>query len=83
MIKGGGGALTREKIVAAASAKFICIIDDSKLVESLGKFPLPLEVIPMAAVYVKAELVKLGGIASTRTNFQTDKNNFQTLHFDI
>jgi ribose 5-phosphate isomerase A len=61
MIKGGGAALTREKIVAAASEKFICIADQSKLVEVLGKFPLPVEVIPMARSYVARELVKLGG----------------------
>ena len=61
MIKGGGAALTREKIVAAASEKFICIADASKLVEVLGKFPLPVEVIPMARSYVARELVKLGG----------------------
>ena len=61
MIKGGGGALTREKIVAAASDKFVCIADQSKLVDVLGKFPLPVEVIPMARSYVARELVKLGG----------------------
>jgi ribose 5-phosphate isomerase A len=61
MIKGGGGALTREKIVAAASDKFVCIADAGKLVEVLGKFPLPVEVIPMARSYVARELVKLGG----------------------
>jgi ribose 5-phosphate isomerase A len=61
MIKGGGAALTREKIVAAASEKFVCIVDESKLVDTLGKFPLPVEVIPMARSYVARELVKLGG----------------------
>ena len=61
MIKGGGGALTREKIIAAASDKFVCIADQSKLVDVLGKFPLPVEVIPMARSYVARELVKLGG----------------------
>jgi ribose 5-phosphate isomerase A len=61
MIKGGGAALTREKIVAAASEKFVCIADESKLVDTLGKFPLPVEVIPMARSYVARELVKLGG----------------------
>ena len=61
MIKGGGGALTREKIVAACSKKFVCIADDSKLVDVLGNFPLPVEVIPMARSYVARELVKLGG----------------------
>ena len=61
MIKGGGAALTREKIVAAASDKFVCIADQSKLVDVLGKFPLPVEVIPMARSYVARELVRLGG----------------------
>ena len=61
MIKGGGAALTREKIIAAASDKFVCIADESKLVDVLGKFPLPIEVIPMARSYVARELVKLGG----------------------
>ncbi len=61
MIKGGGAALTREKIVAAASGKFVCVADSSKLVDVLGKFPLPVEVIPMARSYVARELVKLGG----------------------
>ena len=63
LIKGGGAALTREKIIAAASRKFVCIIDDSKLVERLGAFPLPVEVIPMARSYVARQLVKLGGTA--------------------
>lgn len=66
MIKGGGAALTREKIVAAASDKFICIADDSKLVGVLGKFPLPVEVIPMSRSYVARELVKLGGAPEWR-----------------
>jgi ribose 5-phosphate isomerase A len=61
MIKGGGAALTREKVVASASEKFVCIADESKLVDTLGKFPLPVEVIPMARSYVARELVKLGG----------------------
>jgi ribose 5-phosphate isomerase A len=61
MIKGGGAALTREKIVAAASEKFVCIADETKLVDTLGKFPLPVEVIPMARSYVARQLVKLGG----------------------
>ena len=61
MIKGGGGALTREKIVAAASRKFVCIVDGSKLVDVLGTFPLPIEVIPMARSYVAREIVRLGG----------------------
>jgi ribose 5-phosphate isomerase A len=75
LIKGGGGALTREKIVAAASRQFICIADDSKLVPVLGKFPLPVEVIPMARSYVARELVKLGGSPELRTGFTTDNGN--------
>ena len=75
MIKGGGGALTREKIVAAASDKFICIADGSKLVDLLGKFPLPVEVIPMARSYVARELVKLGGQPKLREGFVTDNGN--------
>jgi ribose 5-phosphate isomerase A len=75
MIKGGGGALTREKIVAAASQKFICLCDASKLVDVLGKFPLPVEVIPMARSYVARELVKLGGHPQLREGFTTDNGN--------
>jgi ribose 5-phosphate isomerase A len=75
MIKGGGGALTREKIVAAVAAKFVCICDASKLVPVLGKFPLPLEVIPMARSYIGREVVKLGGIPELRPNFTTDNGN--------
>ena len=75
MIKGGGGALTREKIVAAASRKFVCIVDESKLVPVLGKFPLPIEVIPMARSYVARELVKLGGQPEWRMGFTTDNGN--------
>jgi ribose 5-phosphate isomerase A len=75
MIKGGGGALTREKIVAAASKKFICVCDASKLVDVLGKFPLPVEVIPMARSYVARELVKLGGHPKLREGFTTDNGN--------
>ena len=75
MIKGGGGALTREKIVAAASQKFICLCDASKLVDVLGKFPLPVEVIPMARSYVARELVKLGGHPKLREGFTTDNGN--------
>jgi len=75
LVKGGGGALTREKIVAAVSKKFICIADDSKLVDVLGKFPLPVEVIPMARSYVARELVKLGGNPVWRENFVTDNGN--------
>jgi ribose 5-phosphate isomerase A len=75
MIKGGGGALTREKIVAAVARKFICIADGSKLVPVLGKFPLPVEVIPMARSYVARELVRLGGQPELRQNFTTDNGN--------
>ena len=75
LIKGGGGALTREKIVAGASDKFICIADDSKLVQTLGKFPLPLEVIPMAHALVAREMVKLGGNPVLRQGFTTDNGN--------
>ena len=76
LIKGGGGALTREKIVAAASRKFVCIVDDSKLVQRLGEFPLPLEVIPMARSYVARQLVKLGGAPEWRQDFITDNGNY-------
>jgi len=75
LIKGGGGALTREKIVAAASRKFVCIADESKLVDVLGKFPLPVEVIPMARSYVAREIVKLGGQPVLREGFTTDNGN--------
>jgi ribose 5-phosphate isomerase A len=75
MIKGGGGALTREKIVAAVARKFVCIADGSKLVGVLGKFPLPVEVIPMARSYVARELVKLGGQPELRQGFATDNGN--------
>ena len=75
LIKGGGGALTREKIVAAASQKFVCIADDSKLVGVLGKFPLPVEVIPMARSYVARQIVQLGGQPVLRENFKTDNGN--------
>ena len=75
MLKGGGGALTREKIVAAASKKFICVCDASKLVDVLGKFPLPIEVIPMARSYIARELVKLGGQPQLREGFTTDNGN--------
>lgn len=75
LIKGGGGALTREKIVAAASRKFICVADDSKLVGVLGSFPLPVEVIPMARAYVSRQLTKLGGQPIWRQNVQTDNGN--------
>jgi len=75
MIKGGGGALTREKIVSAVAQKFICIADGSKLVDVLGKFPLPVEVIPMASAYVARELTKLGGTPVLREGFVTDNGN--------
>ncbi|MBK1721434.1 ribose-5-phosphate isomerase RpiA [Thiocystis violacea] len=75
LIKGGGGALTREKIVAAASQTFVCIADESKLVKVLGKFPLPVEVIPMARSYVARELVCLGGTPVWRDGFVTDNGN--------
>ena len=75
LVKGGGGALTREKIVAAAAEKFVCIADESKLVDVLGKFPLPVEVIPMARSYVARELVKLGGVPAYREGFVTDNGN--------
>ncbi len=75
LIKGGGAALTREKIVAAASRRFICIADDSKLVDVLGKFPLPVEVIPMARSYVARQLQKLGGVPVWRENVITDNGN--------
>lgn len=75
LIKGGGGALTREKIVAAASKKFVCIADESKLVGVLGEFPLPIEVIPMARSFVARQLVKLGGTPVLRENFTTDNGN--------
>ena len=75
LTKGGGGALTREKIVAAASRKFVCIIDESKLVDTLGKFPLPVEVIPMAQSYVGRQIAKLGGRPELRSGFTTDNGN--------
>ncbi|MEJ2564555.1 MAG: ribose-5-phosphate isomerase RpiA [Gammaproteobacteria bacterium] len=75
LIKGGGGALTREKIVAAVSRKFVCIADQSKLVDVLGKFPLPIEVIPMARSHVARQMVKLGGRPVFRQGFTTDNGN--------
>ena len=75
LTKGGGGALTREKIVAAASKKFVCIADESKLVDVMGAFPLPVEVIPMARSYIAREIVKLGGQPVWRENFITDNGN--------
>jgi ribose 5-phosphate isomerase A len=75
MIKGGGGALTREKIVAAVAKSFVCIVDQSKLVGVLGGYPLPVEVIPMARSYVAHELVRLGGHPQLREHFTTDNGN--------
>ncbi|MDE1546126.1 ribose-5-phosphate isomerase RpiA [Dechloromonas agitata] len=75
MIKGGGGALTREKIVAAVAREFVCICDASKLVDVMGRFPLPVEVIPMARAHVARELVKLGGQPVLREGFVTDNGN--------
>ena len=76
LIKGGGGALTREKIVAAVSKQFVCIADDSKLVDVLGQFPLPIEVIPMATNYAKREIIKsIGGNPVLREEFTTDNGN--------
>ena len=75
LIKGGGGALTREKIVAAASKTFVCIVDDTKVVERLGKFPLPVEVIPMARSYVSRRMVIAGGTPEYRHGFVTDNGN--------
>ena len=75
MIKGGGAALTREKIVAQASRLFVCICDASKLVPVLGKFPLPVEVIPMARSHVGRQLLRLGGLPQLRENFKTDNGN--------
>ena len=75
MIKGGGGALTREKITAAVAKKFVCICDASKLVPVLGKFPLPLEVIPMARSYVGREMLRRGAQPELRANFKTDNGN--------
>ena len=75
MIKGGGGALTREKIVAAVAQTFVCIADGSKLVDTMGQFPLPVEVIPMSRAYVARELTKLGGTPVLREGFTTDNGN--------
>lgn len=75
LIKGGGGALTREKIIAAASRRFVCIVDESKCVSVLGEFPLPVEVVPMARAYVARKLVGLGGRPELREGFTTDNGN--------
>jgi ribose 5-phosphate isomerase A len=85
MIKGGGGALTREKVIAAASQRFVCIVDDTKIVRVLGNFPLPVEVIPMARSYVARQMVKLGGLPEYREGFVTDNGNviLDVRHLDI
>ena len=75
MIKGGGGALTREKIVSAVAGQFVCIVDGTKVVDYLGRFPLPVEVIPMARAHVARELVKMGGMPVLREGFVTDNGN--------
>ena len=75
LVKGGGGALTREKIVAAAARTFVCIVDDSKIVDRLGRFPLPVEVVPMARSLVARALVRLGGRPERREGFVTDNGN--------
>ncbi len=75
MVKGGGGALTREKIVAAHADQFVCIADESKLVETLGSFPLPIEVIPMSAAYVIRKMEQMGAKAKVREGFITDNHN--------
>lgn len=75
LIKGGGGALTREKIVAAVSERFVCVVDPSKRVDLLGRFPLPVEVIPMARSFIARELVRLGGQPQLRSGFTTDNGN--------
>jgi ribose 5-phosphate isomerase A len=85
LVKGGGGALTREKIVAAASKRFVCIVDDSKLVRVLGQFPVPVEVIPMGRSYVARQLVKLGGLPEYREGCVTDNGNviLDVRHLDL
>jgi len=75
LIKGGGGALTREKIIAAVAKQFVCVVDETKFVDVLGKFPLPVEVVPMARSYVAREIVKLGGSPIYREGFVTDNGN--------
>lgn len=75
LIKGGGGALTREKVLAGAARKFVCIVDDSKLVGMLGKYPLPIEVVPMAQAFVARQIIKLRGQPIWRENFVTDNGN--------
>lgn len=80
MIKGGGGALTREKIIAGASRKFLCIVDETKYVDVLGKFPLPVEVLPMARSYVARQLVKLGGSPVLREKITDNGNVILDVH---
>ena len=75
LIKGGGGALTREKIVASLSDSFVCLVDESKVVERLGRFPLPVEVIPMAKASVEMQIAQLGGVSQEREGYQTDNGN--------
>jgi ribose 5-phosphate isomerase A len=75
MIKGGGGALTREKIIAAVAKRFVCIADESKLVPVLGTFPLPVEVIPLARSYIGREILRMGGVPVLRENYRTDNGN--------
>jgi ribose 5-phosphate isomerase A len=76
LIKGGGGALTREKILAGAARRFVCIVDESKLVATLGRFPLPIEVIPMAVPFVSRQMIKAGGQPIVRQGFVTDNGNY-------
>ncbi|MDA9896845.1 ribose-5-phosphate isomerase RpiA [Gammaproteobacteria bacterium] len=85
LIKGGGGALTREKIIAGACQKFLCIVDESKLVDVLGKFPLPLEVLPMARSFVAREIIKIKGMPAWREGLITDNGNIilDINHLDI
>ncbi len=83
LIKGGGGALTREKIVASVADQFICIVDESKLVKTLGQFPLPIEVIPMARSAVARQIIKLGGRPVWRDGFTTDNGNVILDAFDL
>ena len=85
LIKGGGGALTREKIIAGASNKFLCIVDESKVVDVLGKFPLPIEILPMARSFVAREIIKNKGMPVWRENFITDNGNLilDINHMDI
>ncbi|CAL4043149.1 Ribose-5-phosphate isomerase A [Buchnera aphidicola (Takecallis arundicolens)] len=83
MIKGGGGALTNEKIIAATSEKFICIIHESKLVKQLGRFPLPIEIIPMAYTYVLKKIIQLGGKPKYREGYVTDHGNIIIDVYDL